>query len=482
MIRSLSQWSQARWPDWHRQTVRERWGARFGRDVTSIARRYPGLAPRLAGLYTAAQNLPLPPPFDIEPEGLPDLVTEGLMPPRPEGAARSVLFLHNSYYHFLHLAAALRRRGWDAVLVNNFAPDHDAQRLFHGEDVNLHSPDPEEFRRRLDALYLLTLERFKHVHFAGMYIMSMFPENFDSMTAPGQVPWDFLGLKQHGVKIGYTISGCHDGIRRSAYKAHHDVCSKCVWELRPDVCSDDRNAIWGDKLARMCDLIAVEEDYAHEWRSGPNVYREPLTIALDPEFWDTDLEVPEEFRLAREDGELIVLHGFANADSRRQNGRDIKGTHAVMAAVERLHAEGIKVRLEHPTDLDSRDMRYLQAQADVIVDQLNLGRYGAQAREGMMLGKPTVCYINPAEPAGVERLESIGECPLASATEDSIYDVLKDLLSSPEKRREIGGKSRAFALKWHSADACAERFEQVYDRMMAGGNLNLTGARIPVHQ
>jgi hypothetical protein len=28
--------------------------------------------------------------------------------------------------------------------------------------------------------------------------------------------------------------------------------------------------------------------------------------------------------------------------------------------------------------------------------------------------------------------------------------------------------SRDFAVKWHSADACAERFELVYDRLMRG--------------
>ena len=71
------------------------------------------------------------------------------------------------------------------------------------------------------------------------------------------------------------------------------------------------------------------------------------------------------------------------------------------------------------------------------------------------------------EPAGAERLEIIETCPLMSATERSIYRVLKDLLNHEAKRR-IGAASRAFALKWHSADACAERFERVYDRLMQG--------------
>ncbi|MGH2361645.1 MAG: glycosyltransferase, partial [bacterium] len=58
--------------------------------------------------------------------------------------------------------------------------------------------------------------------------------------------------------------------------------------------------------------------------------------------------------------------------------------------------------------------------------------------------------------------------PLVSATEQTIYTVLKELISNPERRLAVGGASRAHALKWWSADACAERFERVYDRLMAG--------------
>jgi glycosyltransferase involved in cell wall biosynthesis len=113
-------------------------------------------------------------------------------------------------------------------------------------------------------------------------------------------------------------------------------------------------------------------------------------------------------------------------------------------------------------------VRFLQVQADVIIDQLNYGRYGATAREGMMLGRPTICYLNPNEftPAGV--LSSIREVPLVSATEGTIYQVLKDLLLDPGKRRKIGETSRQYALKWHSADACAERYERIYDSVMNG--------------
>ena len=406
---------------------------------------------------------------------------EKLLPPRPKNAERSVLFLHNSYYHFLYLAAALRRRGWDAVLVSNFPQSYYAQSLFHGEDTNLFAEDPYEFRARLHGLLNLVPERFRMVHFAGQgrRNMSFFRDSVDpSAASSSEAPWDFRELKEKGVKIAYTISGCLDGVRQSIFKQHNGACAKCALELRPDVCSDARNAAWGELLAAMCDLVAIEADYGHEWRSRPFAYREPLTTALDPDHWKLDLEIPEKWRLRRANGQLIVLHGFANAATRRFGGRDIKGSGAIIAAVERLQSEGFEVRLEHPTDVPSRDMRFIQAQADIVVDQLVIGRYGAQAREAMMLGKPTICHIDRREPAGVSELSCWQECPLVDATEETIYPVLKRLLSSPEERERIGRSSRAYAMKWHAADSAAERYERIYDRVMASLPLNVVESEI----
>jgi hypothetical protein len=218
----------------------------------------------------------------------------------------------------------------------------------------------------------------------------------------------------------------------------------------------------------MCDLIACEEDWALEYRTTAIAFREPLTMCLDPDQWRPDLEVPPEHRLDREPGEIIAVHAFGNKEARSHSGRDIKGSHAIVLAVERLKSDGLPIRLVTPTGIPSRQMRFLQVQADLILDQLNYGRYGAQAREGLMLGKPTICHLDNRQGPGLRPLRSIAECPLVDATEETVYDVLKGLLAAPEERARIGAASRAYALKWHSADACALRYERVYDRLMAG--------------
>ncbi len=382
---------------------------------------------------------------------------------------RSVVFLHNAYYNFFYLAAALRRRGWDALAVSLHDPAGAETRYYHGEDRSLFDPDPARLRRNVDDFFREVRARFRMVHFYGRGHMSFYPDLFDRGPTYESLPADFVKLRQLGIKIGYSVCGCLDGVAQSSVHAWSGgACDRCVWQIEPRICGDRGNLAWGSKLHMFCDLVATEGFPALDWQSGEKVYREPLSTALDPDFWRPDLEVPPKYRLPRSPGELIVYHGFGNHALRARNGRDIKGTGAVRAAIDRLRRDGVNVRLEFCSDVPNTEVRFIQVQADVIVDQLNYGRYGAQAREGMMLGRPTICHINQGEPAGQRALESIRTCPLVSASEESLYGVLKDLLANEERRRAIGQASRAFALKWHSADACAARFEQVYDRLLQG--------------
>jgi glycosyltransferase involved in cell wall biosynthesis len=386
-----------------------------------------------------------------------------------EAKPRSVVFLHQDNYHFFYLAQALRRRGWDALSVSLEGPDSPNARYYHGEDLNLYDPDPAVFARKTAEFAADVRRRFRMVHFYGKGQMSFFPATYDHDETYSDLPTDFVELRRCGIKIGYTVCGCLDGIAQSSFhRWSGGACDKCVWQNEPQMCSDRRNLAWGHKVAMFCDLVATEGDPALDYQSGPACYREPLTTALDPEFWRPDLAIPEHRRLAREPNELIVFHAVGNFATRTRAGRNIKGTPAVIAAVERLRGEGVPVRLEFVSDMANREVRFVQAQADVIVDQLNFGRYGATAREGLMLGKPTVCRIDVREPTNEHELASLRECPLVTADEATIYTVLRDLLLDADKRRRIGAQSRAYALKWHAADACAERFERVYDRLMTG--------------
>lgn len=337
---------------------------------------------------------------------------------------------------------------------------------YHGEDINLFSKEPKRFHRNIECFFAEAIERFSMLHFAGDGHMSFFPENWEVAE-----PWDIIEWRRRGHKIGYSISGCNSGVAQSSFGrwsalGGSALCDKCPWQLRPDICNDEKNLAWGRKVDQYCDAIFTEGSPALDYQAIAKAVREPTTMCLDPEVWKPDLAVPDRLRIERRDGELVVYHSFGNYDLRTVHGRNVKGTGAIKAAVERLQAEGMPVRLIFVTNVKNTEVRHLQVQADVIVDQLNYGRYGATAREAMMLGKPTICYINRNEPTSCDVLESTKEVPLVSATEETVYEVLRELLVDREKRRRLGEAGRAFAMKWHSADACAERYEAIYDSVM----------------
>lgn len=394
-----------------------------------------------------------------------------LLAPEPS-QTRSVLFVHHSYYHFYYLAQALRRRGWNAWSVSVEPPDSANSPYYHGEDLNIYNADPVTQRSLLYELYDALRLHFGMLHTHADAILSLFDENKSYNNWRNGVPYDLMELKALGVKLGLSMSGCVTGQRASVFnQVSGGVCNTCVWQGNSNVCSEAAQYLSGRRIETLIDMYALEGDWPADFSrlNADRCFYDPLTYCIDDALWVPDLALPKRIeRFKREPGEILVLHSVGGIKDRESGGRNIKGTPAVVDAVSRLQSEGYKVRLIFKTGVPSRDMRYYQTQADIAVDQLNYGRYGATSRECMALGLPTITRLQRDQPHGLRPSPSLQECPLIDADESSVYHVLKDLIDSPEKRAEIGRKSREYALKWHSSDACAERFERVYDRVQAG--------------
>ena len=175
----------------------------------------------------------------------------------------------------------------------------------------------------------------------------------------------------------------------------------------------------------------------------------------------TDLEIPEKYRLKRSPGELIVYHSSATISS--EPTAEHQGHWSDSAAIDRLKSEGFR-RLEFVTDVPSKHVRFIQL-ADILVDQLNYGRYGAQACEGMMLGRPTICYLNKNEPAGVRAVD-------LSSSARSFRDGIVDLCRAQGFAARRGKAAKTFRGK--PASRCpvfcrrVRGARGVYDRLMNG--------------
>jgi len=386
---------------------------------------------------------------------------------------RRVVFYRQSYYHFYYLAEALRNRGWDAIVVNLEPANGPNANYYHGEDINLYHEDPVIFHKNIDKFFKQAKSRFTLMHFAGDGFLSFYPEYSNHEAPPDIVEWKNLNNK-----IAYTVSGCNSATSQSMVSKWSisnnglSVCDRCVWKSNTTVCNDKKSLDWGSKVHRYCDLIFAETLPALDFmKSGEKVVRDPTTMCLDEQFWAPDLVIPSDHRIEKEQDEILIYHAVGNYESRNSETKNIKGTPFVFEAIERLKSEGHKVKLIFFTNKPNNVVRFYQAQADIIVDQLNIGRYGATAREGMMLGKPVICYINKFEYDKEDRLQCLDECPLVSATEHTVYDELKKLIENPELRSAIGAQSREYALKWHSPRACAERYEMIYDQLFRVENV-----------
>jgi glycosyltransferase involved in cell wall biosynthesis len=381
---------------------------------------------------------------------------------------RSVVFYRQSYYHFYYLARALRKRGWDAIVVNVDPKNGVNASYYHGEDLNLHHDNPKKFNKNIKRFLKKATSRFKLMHFSGDGYLTFYPR----FIGKDEEPKDIIAWKKAQNKVAYTVSGCNSGTSKeqvAAWSSARDglnVCDRCIWQDRHDVCNSQNSLAWGEKIHKYCDLMFAETSPAIGYmRAHEKVVRDPTTMCLDSEVWSPGLNIPEKHIIEKEADEILIYHAVGNYDTRNSDVKNIKGTPYIFEAVEQLKTDGYPVKLLFLTDTPSHEVRYYQAQADIIVDQLNYGRYGATAREGMMLGKPVICYINIFEYREEDQLSCLDECPLVSATEADVYEVLKNLVVNASLRVSVGEQSRAYALKWHSADACAERYEKIYDRL-----------------
>ena len=159
-----------------------------------------------------------------------------------------------------------------------------------------------------------------------------------------------------------------------------------------------------------------------------------------------------------EPGETLRI---AHAPSKRA----VKGTEAVLAAVESLRGKGAPVELDLIEGVPNAEARLRYAAADVVVDQLRVGWYGMFAIESMALAKPVVVHLD-AE-AAAETEEAFGlELPLVRADERNLEDVLAGLVETRAELPALGRRSREYVERVHAHTAVAQRVLEIYERVM----------------
>lgn len=152
---------------------------------------------------------------------------------------------------------------------------------------------------------------------------------------------------------------------------------------------------------------------------------------------------------------LLLLHA--------PNHRALKGTDALLSAVEQLQAEGINIRLQILEGVPNSQVHETISSVDVVVDQLIIGAYAMFALEAMSTGKPTVCFMrHDLEELFVGAgLVTEGEIPLVRSDIFTLKATLRHLESNRAELRDIGEKSRQFVEDHHSLEAISQHFAAI---------------------
>jgi glycosyltransferase involved in cell wall biosynthesis len=137
-----------------------------------------------------------------------------------------------------------------------------------------------------------------------------------------------------------------------------------------------------------------------------------------------------------------------------------KGTEFITAAIEKLRKMGLNFEYIEVAGVPHQKAIQMYSEADIVVDQLRIGSHGAFACEAMALGKPVICYIHD------ELVDTFPEgFPIVNANPDTIAAVLEELICSPEKRHELGIKSRAYVEKVHDIRVVASKLKNIYQSL-----------------
>jgi hypothetical protein len=385
---------------------------------------------------------------------------------------KRVLFAGQAYYNGWYLSRALRQRGWKADALN-WDLNPDSQIYYHGEDFSFDAKS-ECLTEQMLAFYLASLYAYDVFHFSnafgicfGFPLQSLIEQQFTKYS-------EIILLKALGKKLVYSNNGCSDGVSQTAFSqwGPESVCSICRWRNEPSVCSDERNLDWGKFRNSVADYQCLSGGNRADYNDDPTVHEVPEFYCLDPDFWHPNIQIPDNFCLPVVPKNTVRLyHAVGNkAERTSENGVNIKSSHVYLPLIQRLKDDGLALELIEPTGIPNKDVRFLQLQADIFLEMLTYGWFGANAREAMLLGKPVICYIRP------EWLESVrqeipayaDELPIISATPETVEAILRDLIAHPDKRNEIGKRSREFVMKWHSSETAAKRFDEIYNKLLDG--------------
>ena len=176
-----------------------------------------------------------------------------------------------------------------------------------------------------------------------------------------------------------------------------------------------------------------------------------VPIVVDPSAWVVDTPPLEG------DGPPLVVHAPSQAA--------IKGSETVDAVLTRLVDEGL-VRYKRLSNATHDEVREVYRRADIMIDSLRMGGYGAAACEAMAAGRVVVSNA-AAEYRRQLRDERGIELPIVQADPDTLEGVLRGIVGDRPAARAIAAAGPAYVTALHDGRESARVILEALDRPTA---------------
>jgi glycosyltransferase involved in cell wall biosynthesis len=142
-----------------------------------------------------------------------------------------------------------------------------------------------------------------------------------------------------------------------------------------------------------------------------------------------------------------------------------KGTEIIVSIIKKL---SLKYPLEWVLveNLPRKRAWEIYQKADIAIDQIIIGWYGAFAVEMMALGKPVIAYLRSSDiQAFVPFYKDI---PIVNADPQTLEESLIMLIENYHLRNKIAKQSRKFVQKYHHPLKIAQKTKKIYEDLCAG--------------
>jgi glycosyltransferase involved in cell wall biosynthesis len=362
---------------------------------------------------------------------------------------QSILFVRPDYHCSFFYREQFRKVGWKADI---YLPRGYPEALLYSREDLLKPPQiPERnvfLLRVLNHLLLILWWMTKfwryeyHFYYGEPPAVDVFERRIGLTRLFGKNFLVELWLaKLFGVKLIFQATGCREDESKENFSKLDagNVCNNCgMW----DRCNDEINKLNFSRINRFFDMVVgIGSIDSAQFTMTHMKYK-----SIDLNLWCPDLNIPSEHRLPGTTNIRILHSSYLSKSGRDWQGRNIKGSPFVLAAIERLKKEGHPVEYCFIHDKPSNQMRFYQAQANIVVEQLIYGWWGSTFVETSALGKPVVCYLRPAwKNFFLKTFPEYSSLPVVEADTQSIYEVLKKLVTDADYRRLKGEESRRFA-------------------------------------